>query len=239
MNKSFKKHQLKYRINKNRRLIGGAKISLKKNRSKLLRKKSKNLRKKKRNRKRNLRNSKKRKNMKGGFSPFSKNKDRVLIDAMCSQLDEEFVNNPRRIDGYINSLCAQKTGVIGGALNMVNPMNNGVFDFAKKAFNVATSPVRKIVKGVTNSVSQNPPALHPQLITNAQQAMPMNVQQAMPVNGQPMPVHGGQVMQYPALQSLGTNKLNIHSKINKPQLQKNQFKPKLKKKIVSQKIELK
>jgi hypothetical protein len=172
---------LKYKINKNRRLLG-SRFRLK---SKKGKNKFRNLLKSKYIKKSNLKGGKRRKlrrkelkksfkkNMKGGFIklPFvggNKNsKEKVLIDAMCSQIDDEFNNNPRKIDGFIKSLCPQyqdqtlaqpqqSRGIIGGALNMLNPSNNGMFGAIKSIGNVVTSPIQKIMASVSATATQNP-----------------------------------------------------------------------------------
>lgn len=201
---------LKYKINKNRRLLGSRfRLKSKKGR------KSRNLIKSKHIKKSILKGGKRKKlkrkglkrtfkrNMKGGFIkiPFiggNKNsKEKVLIDAMCSQIDDEFNENPRKIDGFIKSLCPQyqdgqsqnqvqpSSGIIGGALKMLNPSNNGIFSAVKNIGNKLTYPLQKIISDVSSTAENNPIGQQLQTMVQPQQTM-VQSQQTMGQSQQTM-----------------------------------------------------
>lgn len=233
---------LKYKMNKNRRLLGSRfRLKSKKDRIKFRNLKSKNIKKsilkggkRKKLKKKSLKRTFKR-NMKGGFIklPFSggnKNtKEKVLIDAMCSQIDDEFHKNPRKIDGFIKSLCPQyqegqpqnvaqpSSGIIGGALKMLNPSNNGIFSAVKHIGNKLTSPLQKIISDVSSTADTNPIGQQLQNIVQPQQTQ-VNKEQTQDIKN--------------------TNLQNIHS-INSPLKKKSLKKNKSEDQMAGSKLSVK
>lgn len=153
-----------YKLNKNRKLTKETK---------------KNKFKKQRNIKKNRKTQKKRKyskkSQKGGFIqlPFMNNSEGVLVNAMCNQLDEtELVNNPRKIDGFVNSLCNNKKNFSGGA----ESNEGGVIGIVKNITSLATAPLRTIINVLTGGSKQPAP-----IVTQPQ----VNIQ-PVPIVTQPM-----------------------------------------------------
>ena len=98
-----------------------------------------------------------------------------------AKIDDEFHKNPRKIDGFIKSLCPQyqegqpqnvaqpSSGIIGGALKMLNPSNNGIFSAVKHIGNKLTSPLQKIISDGSSTADTNPIGQQLQNIVQPQQ----------------------------------------------------------------------
>ena len=167
-----------YKLNKNRKLI---KESFKRKKNKYKRSR---IIKKKRNKKRNKKKSFK-KSQKGGFIqlPFMNNSEGVLVNAMCNQLDEnELVNNPRKVDGFVNSLCHNKKKLSGGA----ESNEGGVLGMVKNITSIATSPLRTIMSVVTGGSKQpvQQVTMQPAPQVNMKPAQPVIIHQTSPVTTQ-------------------------------------------------------
>ena len=101
------------------------------------------------------------------------NSEGVLVNAMCNQLDEnELVSNPRKIDGFVNSLCHNKKNLSGGA----ESNEGGILGIVKNITSVATAPLRTIMNVVTGGSRQPAP-----IVTQPQ----VNIQ-PVPIVTQPM-----------------------------------------------------
>ena len=175
--KNLKKKSLKYKINKNRRITNSPSIKAKKSFKK----------------------------MKGGFinllgSSNNNSKEKVLIDAMCAQVnDEDLKKSPRNVDSFIRTLCpnskqnlsSQNNGIlgstIGGAVNLANNItggNGGLMGLVKGAANIATYPIRTIVgkmadiTGVSNMLNKGNNQIDPNLLAQYQQNLNQANQQA-------------------------------------------------------------
>ena len=113
--------------------------------------------------KKKIKKFKKSSKQKGGFIsiPFfgGSNKNKVLIKALCSQLnDKEFQNNPRSTDGLLKELCpnynqtAGSKGMINSLINLPLNMISGdssIVDTVKKIGGFATAPLRNVLSSVT------------------------------------------------------------------------------------------
>lgn len=184
-----------YKLNKNRKLIKNTRIIKKKF------KKGKNIKKQKKTRKNNYR----KKYQKGGFIqlPFMNNSESVLVNAMCNQLDEtELANNPRKVDGFVNSLCHKKK-LSGGA----EANEGGVLGIVKNITSVATAPLRTIMNVVTGGSKQPAP-----IVTQPQvniQPVPIVTQPTMANLNHNLPVSHNIVKKKNIARGLNNKKIQI------------------------------